>query len=153
MSDSKDTIIIYTDGACSNNNSRTNDGGWAAVLTFNGSHKSISGYEKNTTNQRMELTACIMGLKAIKSADYPVIIRSDSAYIVNCFHQKWFTKWRTNGWMNSKKEPVENRDLWEELIKLAEKFQVKFEKVKGHSGDSFNEMADKLAVEAGKKKS
>ena len=126
-------INIYCDGGCSGNQSDKNIGGWGTVLEFKGKVKELKGSELNTTNNRMEMTALIEGLKAIKNPDIAVSIYSDSAYIINCFHQKWYANWRKNGWKNSKKEPVENKDLWEEMLRLVERHsKVNFYKVKGH---------------------
>jgi len=141
----KNLIEIYTDGACSGNQFKNNVGGWGAILISGKKRKEIFGGEQNTTNNRMELKACIMGLREIKMADVEVKLYSDSAYIVNCMNQGWFLKWKKNGWITSKKEPVENRCLWEELLELVEKYKVKFIKVKGHSGIENNEKADELA--------
>lgn len=147
-----DHIIIYCDGACSGNQFGTNQGGWGAVLLFDSHRKEISGSEKNTTNQRMELMACIRALESLKRTDLPVIIYSDSAYLVNCMQQKWYEKWRRNGWKNVKKQPVENRDLWEQLLQLLSKYKTSFRKVEGHVGIELNERADKLARKAAEKK-
>lgn len=129
----KALITIYTDGACSNNQSNQNFGGWAAILVYNDYRKDISGYEMDTTNNRMEMRAVIEALKLLKRYDLPICLFSDSAYIVNCINEKWYVKWKRNGWKNSKKEDVLNRDLWEELLHFYEKFrQIRFIKVKGH---------------------
>ena len=143
--DEKESVIIYCDGACSGNQFNYNKGGWGAVLLFKDRKKEINGGDVNTSNQRMELTACIMALKSVKSNAYPVKVYSDSAYLINCMQQKWYEKWQMNGWKNSKKEPVENKDLWEELIKLLGNFDISFHKVKGHAGEELNERADLLA--------
>lgn len=141
-----DKIIIYTDGACSGNQNDENIGGFGAVLIYKDFRKEIYGGEINTTNNRMELKACIKALEALKRKDIPVEIYTDSAYLCNCFNQKWYVKWQKNGWMNSKKEPVENKDLWSELIDLVNSFnKISFVKVKGHSGIELNELADELA--------
>ena len=144
----KEKIIIYCDGACSGNQFKNNFGGWGSVLLFGDLRKEISGIEKNSTNQRMELVACIKSLQEIKNKDIPVTIYSDSAYLVNCMNDKWFLKWQKNGWLNAKKQPIENRDLWEELLSEVEKHKVEFKKVAGHNGVKENERADKLAQEA-----
>ncbi|WP_206886289.1 ribonuclease HI [Alicyclobacillus mali (ex Roth et al. 2021)] len=138
---SDETVILYTDGACSGN---PGPGGWAAILQWKGHVKELSGGEPETTNQRMELKAVIEGLKALKRP-CDVIVHSDSAYVVNCFKQGWYVNWRRNGWMNSKGEPVQNRDLWEELLDAINGHQVRFEKVKGHAGVKWNERCDELA--------
>lgn len=141
MTGSKKEVIIYTDGACSGN---PGPGGWGAVLMFGEAKKEISGGERNTTNNRMELMAAIQALEALKE---PVRVRlhTDSAYLVNCFHQGWHERWQRNGWRNSKKEPVENRDLWERMLTLTKRHQVEFVKVKGHSNDKWNNRCDELA--------
>ncbi len=126
-------IVIFCDGACSGNGQASNVGGWGAVLKYKDQQKEICGGADQTTNNIMELTAAIEALKLIKGKDYAVSIYSDSAYVVNCFKNGWYHKWRTNGWINSKKEPVENRLLWETLIELVESFtEVVFYKIKGH---------------------
>jgi ribonuclease HI len=134
-------VEIYTDGACSGN---PGPGGWAAVLIYNGKTKEISGGERQTTNQRMELTAAVEALKALK-VPCDVRIYSDSAYLINCFRQKWYVTWQKNGWKNSKGDPVQNQDLWQSLLKEMERHRVTFEKVKGHAGVEFNERCDTLA--------
>ena len=141
-----DKIIIYTDGACSGNQHDTNIGGYGAVLIYRGHCKEIYDGEVNTTNNRMEMKACVESLKKVERRDIPVEVYTDSAYVCNCINQKWYVKWRKNGWKNSKKEPVENKDLWVELLDLVESFDnIEFIKVKGHSGVELNELADKLA--------
>lgn len=141
-----DKIIIYTDGACSGNQYEKNKGGYGAVLTYKGHIKEIFGGEVNTTNNRMELKGCIEALKTLKRKELPVEVYTDSAYLCNCMNQKWYIKWRQNGWRNSSKKPVENKDLWEELLNLVEEINnIKFIKVKGHSGIELNELADELA--------
>jgi ribonuclease HI len=134
-------VIIYTDGACSNN---PGPGGWAAVLIYGERQKEISGGVQDTTNNRMELTAVIEALKALK---YPCLARvhSDSAYIVNCVTQKWYVRWQKNGWLTSSKKPVENKDLWQELLTLMNIHNVEFIKVKGHSNVEWNNRCDELA--------
>jgi len=140
-----DKIIIHCDGACSGNQYRTNTGGWGAVLQLGNRLKEIRGGERNTTNQRMELTACIRALEQIKSGKYAVEVFTDSAYLVNCMQKKWYATWQRNGWLNSTRKPVENRDLWEQLLSLISLYKVRFIKVTGHSGNKFNERADELA--------
>ena len=138
-------IVIYCDGACSGNGRKTNTGGWGAVLKTGALMRTFSGSERNTSNQRMELLACIRGLEEVKDRRVPVEVYSDSAYLVNCFRQKWYVKWQKNGWLNASKQPVENKDLWERLLRLAAERNVSFHKVSGHSGDEMNDMADNLA--------
>lgn len=139
-------LIIYTDGACSGNQSSTNIGGWGAILMYRGHEKEIFGGTKNTTNNIMEMTAIIEALKTVNNKDLETEICSDSAYIVNCINQKWFVNWRINGWKNSKKQSVKNKELWIEMLKLLESFvKIKLIKVKGHAGIEYNEKADELA--------
>lgn len=134
-------VIIYTDGACSGN---PGPGGWGTILMYEENKKEISGGKEDTTNNVMEVTAVIEGLKLLK---YPceVEIYSDSAYVVNAFNQNWIENWKKNGWKNSKKEDVKNRELWEELERLIEMHEVTFIKVKGHSDNEFNNRCDELA--------
>jgi ribonuclease HI len=140
-----DRVIIYCDGACSGNQNKTNTGGWGAVLSHDGKVKEIYGGEPNTTNQRMELTACIKALEEMRSAQYEVDVHTDSAYLANAINQQWYVKWQKNGWLNYNRKPVENRDLWERLLTLLSKYKVNLIKVAGHSGDVLNERADELA--------
>lgn len=141
----KKELCIYTDGACSGN---PGPGGWGAVLLYGDNIKEISGAEKDTTNQRMELLAVIKALEALKVKGWDVTVYSDSAYIVNAFKQDWISNWQRNGWKNSKKEDVANQDLWKRLLALKELNNVTIEKVKGHSGDEWNERCDELARKA-----
>lgn len=135
-------IHIYTDGACSHNG--TWDGGWGVVIT-DGQEilSSFGGGEKNTTNNRMEMTAFLEALKYLNDKGKKGVIYTDSAYVHNAFKNDWIVNWRRNGWLNSKKEPVKNRDLWEEMLM----YQIpEIVKVKGHSTDIFNNEADLIAV-------
>jgi ribonuclease HI len=141
---SQPRITIYTDGACSGN---PGPGGWAAIIIENGQERELSGAEPSTTNQRMELRAPLEALASL-AGRRRVAVYSDSAYVVNCFRDRWHVRWRQNGWQNAQKKPVENRDLWERLIALAERHDVEWHKVAGHSGDPLNERADRLAREA-----
>ena len=135
---------IYTDGACSGN---PGPGGWGAViLDQDDKQKNISGSEKNTTNNRMELLAAIMSLKKIKS-NSEVIIFTDSTYVKNGITE-WMKNWKKNGWKNSSKKPVKNKDLWVKLDKLCEANSVSWKWVKGHSSNEFNNLADELATKA-----
>lgn len=130
---------IYTDGSCSH---KDWCGGWAWVDLINDNHGS--GGALNTTNQRMEIAAAF---EAVKSNDGPVRIVSDSKYVVECFTNHWYVKWRKNDWMTYKREPVKNRDLWEPFIDLVElRDEITFWWVRGHDGNKGNERADKLAV-------
>lgn len=134
-------VIIYTDGACSGN---PGPGGWGTILMYKDSKKEISGYNKDTTNNVMEITAVIEGLKLLKEP-CNVQIYSDSAYVVNAFNQHWIEGWIKKNWQNSKKEPVKNKELWLELYALVKQHEVKFIKVKGHSDNEFNNRCDELA--------
>jgi len=135
---------IYTDGACSGN---PGPGGWGAViLDQDDKQKNISGSEKNTTNNRMELLAAIMSLKKIKS-NSEVVIFTDSTYVKNGITE-WMKNWKKNGWKNSNKKPVKNKDLWVKLDKLCEANSVSWKWVKGHSSNEFNNLADELATKA-----
>jgi ribonuclease HI len=110
-----------------------------------GAHeRELWGGETSTTNQRMELTGALEGLRAVEGRRH-VDLYSDSAYVVNCFREKWYERWRRNGWKNAQKKPVENRDLWEALIAAAARHAVTWHKVPGHAGDVMNERADRLA--------
>lgn len=135
-------VTIYTDGACSGN---PGPGGWAAVLLYGNHCKEISGAEIETTNQRMEMQAVIEALRTLKVQGWLVMLHTDSAYLVNAFVHGWLEKWQQNGWKNSRKEPVANQDLWQELLRLNALNQVQFVKVKGHAGDQWNERCDVLA--------
>lgn len=136
-------VEIYTDGACSGN---PGDGGWGAILIYKGTEKILSGYEKNTTNNRMELRAAIEGLKALKEP-CRVKLYSDSAYLINSFNEGWIDNWKRNGWTRSdKKEELKNQDLWKELERLTNVHSVDFIKVKGHSDNEYNNRCDKLAT-------
>ncbi|MCB9088438.1 MAG: ribonuclease HI [Calditrichae bacterium] len=138
-------IIVYCDGACAGNQNQRNIGGWGVVIRQAGKTRRLYGGEKNTTNNRMELTACIKALEAVEGAEAPIEIYSDSAYLVNCFQQRWYVNWQRNGWKNAKKQPVENQDLWQRILALVGKAKVSFHKVKGHAGVELNELADGLA--------
>lgn len=129
------TIYVACDGACSGNGGEESPGGWGAVLHFNGHEKELKGGSTRTTNNVMELTACVEALNSIKAdaESFRVVVYCDSAYIVNCFHQKWYLKWETNGWVNSSKEAVKNPDLWKELLAQYRRFRnISIVKVKGH---------------------
>jgi len=136
---------IFCDGACAGNQFKGNRGGWGAVILYQGAAREIKGGEKNTTNQRMELTACIEALASLEGKGLDVVVHSDSAYLVNGMQQKWYERWERNGWLNYSRRPVENRDLWERLLALVRAHRVTFIKVAGHSGVEHNERADGLA--------
>lgn len=134
-------IVIYTDGACSGN---PGPGGWGAILIYNEYKKEVSGGESYTTNNRMELTAAIEALKIIKEP-CAIDIYTDSAYLCNAFSAGWLNNWSINGWKTAKKESVQNRDLWETLLKLCSIHDIRWHKVKGHSTNEFNNRCDELA--------
>jgi ribonuclease HI len=137
--------IVYTDGSCLGNPGR---GGWAWVVP-DGDY--ASGFDPRTTNQRMEITAALEALRALLPASAGgLTVISDSTYVVNCFRDRWWEGWRRRGWLNSAKKPVANRDLWEPLLELAldPAVAVEWRWVKGHSGDTYNDLVDQLAVQA-----
>lgn len=137
-------VIVYTDGACKGN---PGPGGWAWAVAPGGAPFGAGG-EPLTTNQRMEITAVLDALRYLDLDQKSIEIVSDSTYVVNCFRDRWWARWRENGWKNSKKEPVANADLWEPLIDLVLAGDVTFRWVKGHSGDPMNDLVDRLAVDA-----
>ena len=137
-------VIIYTDGACSGN---PGPGGWGAILMYKGAKKEISGGMKETTNNIMEITAVVEALKCLK-VESDVQVYSDSAYTVNAFNQGWIYNWMKNGWKTSGKEPVKNKELWQELYALTKKHKVEFIKVKGHADNEFNNRCDEMARNA-----
>lgn len=139
-----DKVTIYTDGACSGN---PGPGGWGAILMLNENKKEISGGKKDTTNNVMELTAVIEALKLLKRP-CNVDLYSDSAYVVNAFLQNWILGWIKNGWKNSNREDVKNKELWQELISLTKVHDVTFHKVKGHADNEYNNHCDELARNA-----
>lgn len=144
-----DRIIIYCDGACSNNQQAQNRGGWGAILQYKGKDREISGAEKNTTNNRMELLACIKALETIKNPALPVAVFTDSAYLHNCLVQKWYQRWQKNGWLTANKKAVENKGLWLRLLAQKDRFShITFHKVAAHSNVVLNERADQLAKKA-----
>jgi ribonuclease HI len=136
-------VTIYTDGACSGN---PGPGGWAAILYYNGHEKELSGGEKPTTNNRMELKAAIEGLNALK-APRSVVLYTDSRYVMDGL-TKWLPRWKANGWKTANKKPVKNEDLWRILDDAASRHKVDWRWVEGHSGDPGNERADVLARSA-----
>jgi len=137
-------VVIYTDGACSGN---PGPGGWGAILMYKENKKEISGGKKDTTNNVMEITAVIEALKLLK---FPceVELYSDSAYVVNSFKQGWIYNWQMNGWKTASKEPVKNKELWEELYNFTQIHKIEFIKVKGHSDNKYNNRCDELARKA-----
>ena len=141
------TVTLYTDGACSGN---PGPGGWGAILEFLGHEKEMSGGEESTTNNRMELTAVIEGLRALKE---PCIVElySDSKYVIDGLQKGWAVSWRRRGWVKSDKKPALNPDLWEELLDLTEKHQLRYHWVKGHAENEKNNRCDQMAVAESKK--
>ena len=137
-------VIIYTDGACSGN---PGPGGWGAVLKYKEVEKEISGAEKDTTNNRMELYAAIAALRQLKEP-CEVELYSDSAYLCNSINENWLQYWQEHNWRTAAKKDVKNVDLWEELIKLQQTHQITFIKVKGHADNEYNNKCDKLATSA-----
>lgn len=145
---------IFTDGACSGN---PGPGGWACIILHDSEIETLSGGSKQTTNNRMELMAIVESLKYIclncigkQDNDKDFLIVSDSAYVVNAINLNWITVWKLNGWKTTKGQPTKNRDLWQDFIRYNKYIQqaqmkVTFEKVKGHNGNSFNELADDVA--------
>ena len=135
-------ILMYTDGACSGN---PGPGGWGTVLMFGEHIKEISGYMPETTNNRMELFAAVQGFSALKQP-CNVTLYSDSAYLVNAFQQNWIDNWRSNGWKTAGKKPVENQDLWKEILAFTQKHKIEWIKVKGHADNPLNNRCDELAT-------
>ncbi len=138
---SRPVTTVFTDGACAGNPGR---GGWAWAVSPEGVPNG-SGGEAHSTNQRMEVQAVLEALRALEG---PLLIVSDSTYVVNCFRDRWWARWQANGWRNAAKKPVANTDLWMPLIELYQVRQPSFRWVKGHSGDPMNDLVDRLAVAA-----
>ena len=141
------TVTLYTDGACSGN---PGPGGWGAILEFQGIEKELSGGEDNTTNNRMELTAVIEGLSALKEACI-VELYSDSKYVIDGLSKGWAVSWRKNGWKKADKKPALNPDLWAKLLDLVAEHQVRYHWVKGHAENPKNNRCDEMAVAQWKK--
>jgi len=144
-------VKIYTDGSCLGN---PGPGGWAWLLIFDSDwkiikRKVISGWEKLTTNNQMELTALIKSLEELKNSNYPVMIYTDSKYVLDGI-TKWIKKWEKNNWKTSNKQDVKNKDLWERLSQLMNQFQTEIHWVKAHSNDEFNNFVDKVARQKAK---
>ena len=143
-------VNIYTDGACSGNQNETNIGGWGAVLEYGQHKKELYGGQINTTNNRMEMTALLSALRAMKREGLTIRVFSDSSYLMDCFRQRWYLGWQKNNWKTTKNEDVKNRDLWQELADLKNAlmvhgFYIRIIKIKGHTGNTFNELVDKIA--------
>ena len=141
------TVTLYTDGDCSGN---PGPGGWGAILEYMGHEKEMSGGDINTTNNRMELTAVIEALKALKEP-CTVELYSDSKYVIDALQKGWAVGWRKRGWIKSDKKPALNPDLWEVLLNLTEKHQLNYHWVKGHAENPQNNRCDQLAVEQSQK--
>lgn len=137
-------ITIYTDGACSGN---PGPGGWGAILMYGKNSRELSGYEPETTNNRMELTAAIQALDALKEP-CEVALYTDSAYLCRAFNERWIYNWMRNGWQTASKKPVENRALWEALLRHTKTHMITWIKVKGHSDNQYNNRCDQLATGA-----
>lgn len=135
-------VDIYTDGACRGNPGR---GGWGAILVYGETEKELSGGERETTNNRMELTAVISALRALREP-CQVTLTSDSKYVVDAVTRGWASSWRAHGWRKADKSPALNADLWESLLDLLEIHQVTFVWVRGHNGHPYNERCDALAT-------
>ena len=135
-------VTIYTDGACSGN---PGPGGWGAILIYREQRLELSGYEARTTNNRMELFAPIQALSRLKEP-CAVKVYSDSAYLVNAFRQHWLENWVKRNWIKSDKKPVENQDLWKEILAFTQKHQIEWIKVKGHADNPLNNRCDELAT-------
>ncbi|RYG66575.1 ribonuclease HI [bacterium] len=143
----KKAVTIYTDGACDPN---PGIGGWAAILLFGEARKEITGGERESTNNRMEMTAVIEALKLLNEPCAVTLI-TDSEYVKNAFTQGWLQNWLKRGWKTADKKPVKNKDLWEELVKQTDLHQVEWKWVKGHANDELNNRCDELAVMARQK--
>ena len=137
------TVTLYTDGACSGN---PGPGGWGAILEYGGAEKELSGGEDSTTNNRMELTAVIRGLEALKEP-CTVELYSDSKYVIDALQKGWAKGWRSRGWIKSDKKPALNPDLWQRLLELTQTHQVHCHWVKGHADNPKNNRCDQMAVE------
>lgn len=142
MENKRKAVTIYTDGACSGN---PGPGGYGVILSYNGVEKEISGGEKDTTNNRMELMGVITGLSALNQP-CDVTLYSDSKYVIESIEKGWVYRWRDNNWMRNKKDPALNVDLWKQLLELLEKHHVRFVWIKGHAGHPQNERCDAMAV-------
>lgn len=137
-------VRLYTDGACSGN---PGPGGWGTILRFGGHEKELSGGEADTTNNRMELTAVIKGLEALKER-CKVDVTSDSRYVVDAVEKGWARGWKARGWKKADKKPALNADLWEQMLRLLDTHDVTFHWIRGHDGHPENERCDTLAVQA-----
>lgn len=135
-------VTIYTDGACSGN---PGIGGWGAILFYKDTKKEISGFQKDTTNNQMELTAAIKALDLLK-VPCEIDLYSDSAYLINAFKEDWITKWQMYGFRTANKKPIQNLDLWKQLIDFNNMHKINWIKVKGHADNKYNNRCDALAT-------
>ena len=140
MTDQGDRVTIHTDGSCLSN---PGPGGWAAILRWRDNEREIVGHEPDTTNNRMELMAAIMGLNAVTRA-MPIDLHTDSRYVMNGV-KEWMPRWKANGWKTASKKPVANQDLWQQLDEAVSRHRIRWHWVKGHAGDELNERCDQLA--------
>ena len=141
------TVTLYTDGACSGN---PGPGGWGAILLYGAHRRELSGGERSTTNNRMELTAVIEGLRLLKEP-CTVELWSDSRYVIDALDKGWARSWQKRGWVKSDKKPALNPDLWEQLLNLTQKHELHYHWVKGHAENPKNNRCDQLAVVEWKK--
>lgn len=137
------SVVIYTDGACRGN---PGPGGWGVIMRYNGQHKTLNGYDSETTNNRMELTAVIEALRVLKRS-CEIELHTDSKYVLQGINE-WIANWKANGWKTAAKKPVKNIDLWQQLEEEVARHEIDWNWVKGHSGVEGNELADRLANEA-----
>ncbi|MCK9457074.1 MAG: Ribonuclease H [bacterium ADurb.Bin157] len=144
LNSKRKSIQLFSDGACSGN---PGPGGWGAILRYKNSEKELSGGEKETTNNRMELLGVISALETLKEP-CDVEICTDSKYVVDAFEKKWLESWQVNGWKTAGKKPVKNRELWERLLKQASIHNLSWKWIRGHAGHTENERCDRIAVEA-----
>lgn len=137
-------VTAYTDGSC---DTASGDGGWAYLLTFQEATKQASGFEAKTTNNRMELTAAVRALEALQEP-CAVTLVTDSQYLKRAFTDGWLAKWQRNGWQTASRQPVKNKDLWLELLRLTQRHEVRWSWTRGHAGHAENETVDRLALRA-----
>lgn len=142
------TVSIFTDGSC---NTQSGDGGWAYLLRFGSKDKEVASYVPNTTNNRMELSAAVEGLKAL-TEPCNVILTTDSQYLRKAFTDGWLDNWQQNGWRTANRQPVKNKDLWLELLSLSQTHTITWTWTKGHANHPENERVDSLALRARKSK-
>ncbi len=148
MPDPRKHVTAYTDGSCE---TRSGDGGWAYLLVYNGARKHASGYEAGTTNNRMELTAAVRALEALREPCQVTLV-TDSQYLKKAFTDGWLDAWQRNGWRTASRAAVKNQDLWRTLLDLTARHQVSWSWTRGHAGHAENEEVDRLALEARKQR-